>query len=72
MLGSYVLDHRLHGVWGEGAVAVVGRAEKVCRLGMLRAHVVAQAGRAREALLAVGTVVVLVTVVFLKFLVAVE
>jgi hypothetical protein len=39
---------------------------------MLRALVVAQAGLALEALLAVGTVVVYVTVVFLKFFVAVE
>jgi hypothetical protein len=77
MLGSHVLDHRLHTVGGKGAVAVVGRTEKVCRLGnrrvgMFRVRVVAQAGRAREALLAVGTIIVLVTVVFLKFLVAVE
>jgi len=72
MLGSHVLDPRLHGVRGKGAIAAVGQAEKGCRLGMLGAHVVAQAGRAVEALLAIGTVVVFVTVVFLKFLVAVE
>ena len=72
MLGSHVLEHRLHSVRGEGAVAIVGQAEKVCQFGMFRVRVVAQAGRAREALLAVGTVIVLVTVVFLKLLVAVE
>ena len=72
MLGSHVLDPRLHGVWGKGAIAAVGQAEKGCRLWMLRAQVVTQAGRAVEALMAVGTVVVFVTVVFSKFLVAVE
>jgi hypothetical protein len=72
MLGGHVLAHRLHGVRGEGAVAVAGRTEKVCRLGMLRPHVVAQVGWLREALLAIGTVVVLVKVMFLKFFVAVE
>lgn len=72
MLGGHVLDPRLHGVRCEGAIAAVGRTENGCWLGMLRALVVAQAGLALEALLAVGTVVVYVTVVFLKFFVAVE
>jgi len=72
MLGSHVLDPRLHGVRGKGAIAAVGRAEKGCRLGMLRVQVVEQAGRAVEALLAVGTIVVFVTAVVLKLLVAVE
>lgn len=72
MLGSHVLDPRLHGVRGKGAIAAVGQAKKGCRLWMLRAQVVTQARRAVEALMAVGTVVVFVTVVFLKFLVAVE
>ena len=72
MLGNHVLDPRLHGVRGKGTTEAVGQAEKDCRLRMLRAQVVAQGGRAVEALLAVGTVVVLVTVMFLKFLVAVE
>jgi hypothetical protein len=72
MLDGHVLDPRLHSVWGEGTVAIMGRAEKVFRLGVLRVRVVAQAGCVREALLAVGTVVVLVTIVFLKFFVAVK
>ena len=72
MLGGHVLDPRLHGVRCEGAITTIGQTEKGRRLGMLRALVVAQAGRALEALLAVGTVVVHVTVVFLKVLVAVE
>ena len=44
MLGSHVLDPRFHGVQGEGAIAVVGQAEKGCRLGMLRVQVIAQVG----------------------------
>ena len=72
MLGGHVLDPRLHGVGCEGTITAIGQTKKGRRLGMLRALVVAQAGRALEALLAVGTVVVHVTVVFLKVLVAVE
>ena len=72
MLCGHVLDPCLHSVRAEGAIAAGGQAEKGCRFKMLRALVVAQAGRVLEALLAVGTVVVHVTVVFLKFLVPVE
>ena len=72
MFGGHVLGPCLHGVRGEGAITVGGQAEKGCRLKMLRALVVAQAGRALEALLAVGTVVVHVTVMFMKPLVPVE
>lgn len=72
MFRSHVLDPRPDVVQGEGEVTVVGQAVKSFWLVVPRAQVVSQAGWALEALLAVGTVIVLAMIMFLELLVLVK
>ena len=57
---------------GEGEITVMGQAVRSFWLIVLRTQVVSQAGWIVEALLAIGTVIVLVAVVFLEILVVVK
>ena len=72
VLGSHVLDPRPDVMQGEGEVTVAGQAVKGVWLVVLRAQVASQAGWALEALLAVGTVIVLAAIMSLELLVAVK
>ena len=57
---------------GEGEITVMGQAVQSFWLNVLRTQVVLQARWITEALLAIGTVIVLVAVVFLEILVVVK
>jgi hypothetical protein len=59
-------------VQGEGEVAVMGQAVQRFWLIVLRTQMVSQAGWILKALLAIGTVIVLVAVMFLEILVIVK